>query len=116
MPGRQQRLSDCVHKPDMRTCRKWSERNTHGAGRAQLVILRLAANSGPAVARNVGLAWVADRGIGVVCFLDADCRPEPGWLAAMEAGQAATPGILCGRTVAMHPHTAVGVRPGLRVA
>lgn len=115
--GRQQGPSDCVHhKPDVRNCRKWAIWEVHGAGRAQLVILRLAANSGPAVARNVGLAWVAERGIGMVCFLDADCRPDPGWLAAMEAGQAATPGILCGRTVAMHPHTAVGVRLGLSEA
>lgn len=38
------------------------------------------ANMGPAAARNAG----ADIASGeIVLFTDADCRPEPGWLAAM---------------------------------
>ena len=82
---------------------------------AQLVLLRLSVNSGPAVARNVGLAWVAAQGVSVACLLDADCSPGPGWLAAMAAAQAAEPGIVCGRTFACQPDTAVGARlPGTR--
>lgn len=79
--------------------------------RVQLVLLRLSVNSGPAVARNVGLAWVAAQGVSVACLLDADCSPGPGWLAAMAAAQAAEPGIVCGRTFACQPGTAVGARP-----
>ena len=78
---------------------------------AQLVLLRLSVNSGPAVARNVGLAWVAAQGVSVACLMDADCSPGPGWLAAMAAAQAAEPGIVCGRTFACQPDTAVGARP-----
>ena len=74
----------------------------------QLVMLRLSVNSGPAVARNVGLAWVAAQGVSVACLLDADCSPGPGWLVAMAAAQAAEPGIVCGRTVATRPGTAIG--------
>ncbi|KAK9845930.1 hypothetical protein WJX81_006218 [Elliptochloris bilobata] len=39
----------------------------------QLVTLRLAVNSGPAVARNAGTAWAHRHGASVICFLDADC-------------------------------------------
>ncbi|KAK9832721.1 hypothetical protein WJX81_003688 [Elliptochloris bilobata] len=79
------------------------------AGSGQLIMLRLGANSGPAVARNTGLAWVTARGAGVVCFMDADCIPGPGWLSAMAAAQASAPGIVCGRTFACRPNTAVGL-------
>ena len=37
---------------------------------------------GPAAARNLGAASAA---APVVCFTDDDCRPEPGWLAALLA-------------------------------
>ncbi len=73
-----------------------------------MVLLRLGANRGPAVARNAGLAWLAARGSGVVSFLDADCAPAPGWLAAMAAAQAAVPGIVCGRTLSTRPDTPIG--------
>lgn len=37
---------------------------------------------GPAAARNVGAAAAIGE---VICFTDDDCRPEPGWLAALTA-------------------------------
>jgi GT2 family glycosyltransferase len=51
---------------------------------------------GPGPARNRGAALA--RG-GLLAFTDADCRPEPGWLAALLAGFAADPGaaVLGGR-------------------
>jgi len=39
-----------------------------------------AGGSGPAAARNVGAALA---GGDVVCFTDDDCRPGPGWIAAL---------------------------------
>jgi mycofactocin glycosyltransferase len=42
-----------------------------------VTVLRRATNGGPAAARNLGLAAVTTP---LVAFLDADCRPEPGWL------------------------------------
>lgn len=41
---------------------------------------RMAANAGPATARNVG--WRAAR-TGLILFTDDDCVPQPGWVAAM---------------------------------
>jgi glycosyltransferase involved in cell wall biosynthesis len=40
------------------------------------------ANAGPATARNAGAQ--ASRGAYVV-FTDDDCRPDPGWLGAIDA-------------------------------
>ena len=41
-----------------------------------------ASGRGPAAARNLG---ARPRAAPVVCFTDDDCRPEPGWLAAILA-------------------------------
>ena len=46
---------------------------------------RLAANAGPATARNVG--WRA-AGSGQILFTDDDCVPQPGWVSAMVAALA----------------------------
>jgi GT2 family glycosyltransferase len=50
-------------------------------GRLNVSLLRQA-NRGPATARNRGAASAAGRW---VCFIDDDCRPDPGWLAALTA-------------------------------
>ncbi len=71
-------------------------------------MVRLQWNAGPAVARNIGLKVAKQHGAAVVCFLDDDCIPQPGWLAAMEAVQTAHPGVVCGRTIASDPSTAIG--------
>lgn len=49
----------------------------HGA-----VLVRQATSRGPAAARNAGLARVHT---DLVAFLDSDCVPRPGWLAALAA-------------------------------
>ena len=45
-------------------------------------VIRRAINGGPAAARNTGLAAVTTP---LVAFVDADCRPEPGWLEPLLA-------------------------------
>ena len=77
-------------------------------GSTELVTLRLPRNCGPATARNAGLQAALDRGATTICLTDADCYPSPAWIGEMLAAQRATPGIVCGRTVADRPHTAVG--------
>ena len=51
------------------------------------------ANAGPASARNRGAG--AARG-ALLAFTDDDCRPEPGWLAALLAASRAAPDALLG--------------------
>src|SRR3546814_14989469 len=46
----------------------------------QLTVLRQATNGGPAPGRNAG--WRAARA-PVVAFIDDDCTPAPGWVAAL---------------------------------
>ena len=77
----------------------------------QITVVRLARNSGPATARNIGLRIAKQRGAALVCFLDGDCVPQPDWLAAMQAAQQANPGIVCGRTVASDPSSTIGEYP-----
>lgn len=44
------------------------------------VVIRNDSSLGPAAARNAGTAAAVARGAQVVVYLDADVRPEPGWL------------------------------------
>lgn len=57
--------------------------------------LRLARQSGPAVARNRG--WRAARG-SLVAFTDDDCVPQPGWLSHLVGGLQVAD-VVQGRTV-----------------
>ena len=59
-----------------------------------------AARPGSYAARNEGAA--AARGAWLA-FTDADCRPGPGWLAALAAAAAATPRALLAGPVAIAP-------------
>jgi glycosyltransferase involved in cell wall biosynthesis len=52
---------------------------------------------GPATARNAGARAAAG---DVVCFLDDDCEPEPGWAGALSAVAIAGGGAAAGRTLA----------------
>jgi len=62
-----------------------------------LTVLRQDTRRGPAAARNRG--WRAARA-PIVCFTDDDCRPEPGWLAALMTAMADTAAeVVQGRTI-----------------
>jgi len=76
---------------------------------ARVMVLRMEVNSGPASARNAGLAVARKLGVQLVAFLDADCLPEPNWLAVMDRAQRRRPGIFAGRTMAAYPDTYVGL-------
>jgi hypothetical protein len=67
--------------------------------------VRLVACAAPGsyAARNAGAA--AARG-SLLVFTDADCRPEPGWLRALAAAHAETPGALLAGPVRMIPPAA----------
>jgi mycofactocin system glycosyltransferase len=52
-------------------------------------VLRLPLNGGPAAARNAGLAATSSP---LIAFVDSDCVPPPGWLAAL-AGHFADPRV-----------------------
>jgi len=60
-----------------------------GPQHVQTVLLRLERSAGPGVARQVG--WKAAT-TDVIAFLDAGCRPEPGWLDPLVA-HLADPGV-----------------------
>ena len=55
------------------------DRTDHGVA---VTLIRHDANRGPAAARNTGLAEVATP---LVAFVDADCRPRPGWIGPLLA-------------------------------
>jgi len=81
------------------------------AAQARATLLRTPSR-GPAAARNAG-ARAAIRGGGangpqprVVCFLDDDCEPEPGWAAALEEAALAG-GVAAGRTLNALPRKPV---------
>lgn len=55
---------------------------------------------GSYAARNIGAAAARGR---LFAFTDADCRPAPGWLAALAEAAEATPEMLLAGPVAMQP-------------
>ena len=55
---------------------------------------------GSYAARNAGAAEARGR---LLTFTDADCRPAPGWLAALSAAAEATPEMLLAGPVEMRP-------------
>lgn len=69
------------------------------------VVLRQDAAGGPASVRNIGAARAETR---LLVFLDADCRPEPGWLEPLlahfddENVAAAAPRLRAIRTIPAH--------------
>ena len=73
----------------------------HGAS-----VRRRASTGGPAAARNSGLAGI---GTELVAFLDSDCVPPPGWIAAL-ATHLADPLVaaVAPRIAALAPRTAAG--------
>jgi len=68
------------------------------AERLSLVLLRNQGTPGPAAARNLGAHHAR---AAHLAFLDADCLPEPGWLAALQTGMERFPegALLGGRTI-----------------
>lgn len=74
----------------------WEDLNRLAAGSpAQVRVLRIDVNAGPAPARNLG--WRSARA-PLVAFTDDDCVPHPDWLAQALASARATPdlGVLQG--------------------
>ena len=53
------------------------------------------AGRGPAAARNLGARAAVGR---VLCFTDDDCRPDPGWVAALEERIGAGADVVAGPT------------------
>ncbi len=47
------------------------------------LILRMEQNSGPAAARNTGIFRAQSLACDIICFLDADCAPDPAWVKVM---------------------------------
>jgi glycosyltransferase involved in cell wall biosynthesis len=68
----------------------------HGDGSTPAVRLLRQARQGPAAARNAGLG--AARG-DLVAFIDDDCEPAPGWLAALRDAARRHAGCGLGGTV-----------------
>lgn len=78
------------------------------AGAAGALVLTLAEPSGPYVARNAGWRRAAADGATVAVFVDARCRPRPGWLPRL-LGALDQPGVaLAAGDVAVlpRPHVA----------
>jgi GT2 family glycosyltransferase len=68
-----------------------------GAHRESLQLQLLSAGGrGPAAARNAGIAAAGGE---LLAFTDDDCRPEPGWLAALARAIGGRERIAGGRTV-----------------
>lgn len=76
------------------------------AGRHGATVITRAVNGGPAAARNTALPHV--RG-DLIAFVDSDCVPSPGWIAAL-AGHFADPlvGAVAPRVSALAPGTWAG--------
>jgi GT2 family glycosyltransferase len=63
---------------------------------ARVDVLRMAANGGPAAARNRGLEQALRLGATTVLFTDVDCVPDPGWAEAMAEFLARTGHVAAG--------------------
>ncbi len=74
---------------------------------------RLAPRTGtPSRQRNTGGAWLRRP---LIAFTDDDCRPDPGWLAALlEAATGAPGGVIQGTTRPDPLEAAVGLAPRVR--
>jgi GT2 family glycosyltransferase len=70
---------------------------TAGRGRVRLVAGQ---GRGPAAARNLGARTAS---APVVAFTDDDCRPDPGWLAAVAAALEGGADVVAGPTVVGEP-------------
>ena len=70
---------------------------TAGRGRVRLVAGQ---GRGPAAARNLGARTAS---AAVVAFTDDDCRPDPGWLAAIAAAVEGGAEVVAGPTVVGEP-------------
>jgi glycosyltransferase involved in cell wall biosynthesis len=73
-------------------------------GRHQRARVVRGAGRGPAAARNLGARVARGR---IICFTDDDCRPAPGWLAAIDACFARGEQVVAGPTVAGTPGAVV---------
>jgi glycosyltransferase involved in cell wall biosynthesis len=58
---------------------------------------------------NTSFVRASELGADIICFMDADCLPEPGWVEAMEAAQKLQPGIVSGCTISTAPDSAIGI-------
>jgi glycosyltransferase involved in cell wall biosynthesis len=72
-------------------------------------VLRLPGGVGPYVARNAGWRHAAAAGATVAVFVDARCRPRPGWLPALlRAMEAASASMAAGDVMVLPRADAAG--------
>jgi glycosyltransferase involved in cell wall biosynthesis len=80
------------------------------AADAAVRLVRAERRLGPGEARNIGAR--AARG-GLLAFLDADCVPEPGWLAAAQSALAGPARVVGGPVLDVRPFHPISVSDNL---
>ena len=74
--------------------------DTAQIARAAGAIVLVERDKGVGCAVDTGFRYAAEHGATLIARTDADCLPQPGWLAAARSSFAAGAGMVCGRITA----------------